>query len=237
MRNLIKADLKRILSKKGLYASLILMILITIFPGSKRSASEQIESYKTLFNTIGLTIMCIPIFLSVYGDELRSGTMITTIGMGLHRHKLVKAKLWVCTILLLGSYIILYGTALFKLYLDDLVITEKQSLFLFIYCLYCVIRGVGIFALSSLVLFVSMSAAGGMLMLVLAGMASSPILKGFQEQLKFPVYDISYMGLLDASFASFQAGGFGGTLIVALIYLAIVIYINVKLFDRKELNL
>ena len=237
MRNLIKADLKRIMGKPGLYVAVVLMLLLILIPRAAASASEQMESYKSLFNVFGLTIVCIPIYLSVYTDELRSGTMITAIGMGLPRHKMVKAKLWVSTILLLGSYLVLYLAAVLKDAASGLVVTPRQNLFLLIYCLFCVIRGVGIFARSSLILFLSMSAAGGMLVLVLAGMASSPLLKGAQQETKFPFYDMSFMGLLDSAYADFQAGGFGGSLVPALIYLGIVIFINVKVFNRKELNL
>jgi hypothetical protein len=103
--------------------------------------------------------------------------------------------------------------------------------------MFCVIRGIGIIALSSLVLFFTMSATGGMLILIMAGISAAGLLKALQDSLEIPVYDFSYVGLLDTSFADFQNGTFGGTLILALLYLLVVVVINIKTFERKEMDL
>lgn len=237
MRRMVCADLKRILAKPGLYASVILMLLVMLFKDAESTPAEMIDFYRMIFNIAGLTIVCIPIFLSVYSDELKSGTMITAIGMGMARRKIILVKLRDCLILLLGSYIILYLGALANNCITELPITPRQNAFLFLYCMFCVIRGMGIFALSSLVLFLTMSQAGGMLTLILAGVAAPNFLKGVQDYTDIPFYNISYIGLLDSAYADFQNGAMGGTLIIALIYLAIVIALNIKLFDRKELEL
>ena len=76
-----------------------------------------------------------------------------------------------------------------------------------------------------------------MLVLVLAGAVGTGLLKAVQDRFKLPVYDISFMGLLDSSFADFQAGNIGYTIIPALIYLAIVVAINIATFDRREMDL
>ena len=135
------------------------------------------------------------------------------------------------------SYVVLFLVALYKNNSSDLAVTPKQNGFLFLFCMFCVIRGIGIMALSSLVLFLTMSATGGMLVLLAGGLAAAGALQALQDFLEIPIYDFSYIGLLDASFARFQAGGIGFTLIPALLYLLIVVNINIATFNRKEMDL
>ena len=237
MNRLMRADLKRILAKPTMYVVVLLLAAFVLFKGASSTSAGQMELYKTLFGNIGLIFLSIPIFLSVYSDEIKSGIMISMIGMGMERRKIVLSKLKDALVLYCGTYLILYAAALTKNITSGLPISPKQNAFLLLFCVFCIIRGVGIMALSSLVLFLTMSAAGGMLVLVLAGAVGSGLLKAIQDKLKLPVYDMSFLGLLDSSFADFQAGSFGFTIIPALVYLAIVIAINVLIFDRREMDL
>ena len=237
MNRLVRADLKRIIAKPGLYVVVIIMALVVLFKDTARTAADQMEFYKTFFNQIGLTFVLIPIYLSVYEDEIKSGIMVSVIGMGMSRRRIVRSKLRDSFILLCGTYGILFLAALLKNTISGLPITPRQNAFLLLFCVFCVIRGIGIVALSSLVLFLTMSSSAGMLVLIVTGVCASGILKILQEKTKFPFYDFSYIGLLDDSFAQFQAGNVGGNLIVALFYLLIVVIVNVLTFDRKEMDL
>ena len=154
------------------------------------------EFYRTFFNTIGLTFVLIPVYLSVYTDELNSGIMISVIGMGMPRRRVVRSKLTDAFFLLLGTYLILFIAAFIKNCTSNLAITPKQNAFLLLFCMFCVIRGIGIIALSSLVLFLTMSSASGMLVLVLAGATAAGLLKTAQDKLNFPIYDqeMSHLG-------------------------------------------
>lgn len=237
MNRLVRADLKRIVAKPTLYLVVIIMVIIVMALDPSDTAAQQMEFYRTFFNTIGLTFVLIPVYLSVYADELNSGIMISVIGMGMPRRRVVRSKLTDAFFLLLGTYLILFIAAFIKNCTSNLAITPKQNAFLLLFCMFCVIRGIGIIALSSLVLFLTMSSASGMLVLVLAGVTASGLLKTAQDKLNFPIYDLSYIGLLDASFADFQAGSFGASLIPALFYLLVVVIINIVTFDRKEMDL
>ncbi len=237
MNRLIRADLKRILRKAGPYVMLLLMVLVVIAHPSADTAGEEMESYRTFFGFFALTMISIPIYLSVYSDEMKSGIMISIVGMGMDRRKIVLSKLWDCFILLLVSFVVLYGAALFSNSATDLAITQKQTRFLLLYSFYCVIRGIGVIALSSLVLFLTMSAAGGMLVLISVGIAGEFILKGLQELTALPFYDLSYYGLLNRSYNQFQNGDIGWTIIPALIYLCVVIVVYIMFFEKKEMNL
>ena len=237
MNRLMKADLKRIIAKPSMYVIVLILVLFILFKGAASTAAGQMELYKSLFGNIGLIFLSIPIFLSVYSDEIKSGIMISMIGMGMERKNIVFSKLKDSLVLYCGTYLILYVAALIKNTVSGLPISPKQNAFLLLFCVYSVIRGLGIMALASLVLFLTMSAAGGMLVLVLAGAVGSGLLKAVQDRFKVPIYDMSYMGLLDSSFADFQAGNIGYTIIPALFYLAVVVVINIVIFDRREMDL
>lgn len=237
MKRLIRADLKRIVAKPSLYVVVFLMVLIVLTRKVDDTAAMQIEFYKLFFNVIGLTLVMIPIYLSVYTDEIKSGIMISVIGMGLARKKIVKAKLLDSFYLLCGTYLILFIAAFIKNTISDVAITPRQNFFLLVFCMFCVIRGIGIIALSSLVLFLTMSPSGGMLVLVVAGVCASGALKAIQNLSKLPVYDMSYIGLLDSAFADLQVGTLGISFFIAMLYLAAVVIVNIKTFEKKEMDL
>ena len=237
MNRLMRADLKRIIAKPIMYVVVLVLALFIFFKDASDTVAGQMSMYKEVFGNLGLIFLSIPIFLSVYSDEIKRGIMISMIGMGMERRNIVATKLKDSCVLYMGSYLVLFVVAMIKNAASGLPVSPKQTAFLLLFCVYCAIRGLGIMALASLFLFLTMSAAGGMLVLVLAGAAGSGLLKAIQDKLKFPVYDMSYLGLLDSSYADFQAGNFGYTIIPALIYLAIVITINIIIFDRREMDL
>lgn len=237
MNRLVRADLKRILAKPGMYVVVVIMVVIILISETFDTPSQQIDYYRSFFNMIGLIFLLIPIYLSVYTDELKSGIMTSVIGMGMPRKKVVRSKLTDSFILLCLSYGILYIAVLVNNNVIDIAITTKQNIFLLIYCFYCVLRGIGIIALTSLVLFLTMSPSVGMLVLVLAGFVSAGVLQTIQEKTDLPVYDFSYMGLLDRSYAELQAGNLGLSILPALFYLLVVVTLNILTFDKKEMDL
>ena len=237
MNRLMRADLKRIAGKRGLYVVVSLIFIYLFFNGTKDTSGEQIEFYKSTFSNFGLLFISIPIFLSVYTDEIKSGIMISVIGMGMERKKIVWTKLKDAFVLYCAAYLVLYYDARLINYLAELPVSPKQNAYFLLFCFFCVIKGVGVMALASLVLFLTMSSVGGMLVLFFAGAFGGAVLRAVQSSTGFPVYDFSFLGLLDSSFVDFQNGGFGLGLIPALIYLAAVIAVNIITFDRREMDL
>ena len=237
MNRLIKADLKRIVVKPTVYIVGLIMVILVLTRTASDTSSDQVNFYKAFFNNVGLIFISIPIFLSVYSDEIKSGIMVSIIGMGMDRKKVVLSKLEDALVLYGVTYLLLYITALIKNAMSGLPITPRQNAFLFLFCVFCVIRGIGIMALASLVLFLTFSASGGMLILIVAGAAGAGLLSYIQDNTSIPLYDISYIGLLDKAFVDFQNGSFGVTLLPALAYLAAIIALNIITFDRKEMDL
>ena len=239
MRQLIHADIKRILLTVGFYIPMLLLgIWILVYTDGVKTPSDLIGMLRRSLGAPGMTFLCIPIFLKVYGDDLKSGAFLTVIGRGLSRNRLVWAKLLDCAILLAGSYLVEFLVCLYAVHAANMIFSPRQRMLLLLYCLYEVIRGVGFFALASLVLFLTMSAAGGLLTLLVGGLVSGLCLKALQGEIVFPIYDLSFEGLLDSSFAMFEAGETGWQLVPALcIYLLGVILLNMTIFGRKELEL
>ena len=237
MNRLIKADLKRIIAKPGIYVIVTLMVLFVLIRKPADTAADQLEFYKVIFNDIGLIFISIPIFLSVYSEDFKSGIMISIIGMGIERKKVVFSKLQNAAALYAGTYLLLYIAAVTKNVISQLPVTPRQNAYFLLFCVFCVIRGVGVMALASLVLFLTFSTSGGILVLILAAASGLGLLGALQDHTSLPIYDFSYIGLLDKAFAEFQNGSFGITLIPALLYLAVVIAVNIITFDRKEMDL
>ena len=93
MNRLMKADLKRIIAKPSMYVIVLILVLFILFKDAASTAAGQMELYKSMFGNIGLIFLSIPIFLSVYSDEIKSGIMISMIGMGMERKNIVFSKL------------------------------------------------------------------------------------------------------------------------------------------------
>ena len=120
---------------------LILALLILFMRPRQETAADQIESIKNYMNSVGMMFVCVTAFLGVYADEIRTGSMIGVIGRGMHRRKVLLAKLIEAGIILL----LVLRRGVSARFLDNesaaLGVTRRQELFLLIYCLYTVIRG------------------------------------------------------------------------------------------------
>lgn len=240
MRKLIHADLSRVLRKPTFYILIVLTLLALALPGREgaETASLQIEKMKSYVDAFPILGVGIPVFLAVYTDEMKSGKLIAVLGSGLSRRKILIGKLLDVLILLLLFFTAAYGIMLALNAASGVGVTPKQNLNLLLYCVFAVLKIIGFFALASLVVFAGWNAAGGMIILILAGTMSSLLLKIIQDRLTLPVFDMSYVGLLESSFAGFAAGKFGWQIIPALvIYLGGVIAVSIAIFNRKEIEL
>ena len=109
MKNLIVADVKRILRKPSYWIVLGICLMISLFwtIGSRKDgaisgltfASNQGTSINTLNLFIGIAI-----YVSVYADEFTSNSMQCLIGRGISRKGLLIAKFINCVIITFISY-------------------------------------------------------------------------------------------------------------------------------------
>lgn len=97
MRNLISADVDRVLRKKSYWIALVIMCIYSV----GHVILQKTEIW-TGFAFMGRLLDRLPIltslvlgmilFLGIYGDEMTSMTVITVIGRGLPRWKVIAAK-------------------------------------------------------------------------------------------------------------------------------------------------
>lgn len=238
MSKLIEADLKRILRKPTFYILIVLELISFASGNAADSAMDQIQRFRNLLDFDSMFAIGIPVFLAVYADEFRHGVMINVIGRGMSRKKIILAKMIDVGILFLMFYAITFLICFIENVTSGLSVTPKQNFFLLIYCLFRALKGIGFIALAAFVAFATWSAAGGMTILILGGALSGLFLKALQTELSVPLYDLSFEGLLDASYNTFAAGGFGWQLIPAIgIYLCGIVILTILAFNRREIDL
>jgi ABC-type transport system involved in multi-copper enzyme maturation permease subunit len=109
LKNLILADVKRILRKPAYWIVLAICLLISFFwtLGAKRNGTVSGLTFATnqgtAINTMNLFIG-IAIYVSVYADEFSSNSMQCLIGRGISRKRLLIAKFINCVIITFISY-------------------------------------------------------------------------------------------------------------------------------------
>ena len=108
MKNLILADVKRILRKPSYWIVLGICLLISLFwtiqsKGGGQSGLSFASNQGTAINTMNLFIG-IAIYVSVYADEFTSNSMQCLIGRGISRRRLLIAKFINCVIVTFFSY-------------------------------------------------------------------------------------------------------------------------------------
>ena len=238
MIRLIRADLRRLRRKPALYILTAFVLFRILFRPDADTAADQVASLRNSMNIVGMWVPSIPVFLGVYGDEIKSGALATVIGRGTSRRKFVVAKLLDVFILFLFVYALELFAAVLCCSASELGVTDRQYLFLAVSALYSLIRVMGYFAITSLVVFETWSAAGGMVVLIINILLLGIFLEGAQNRLHLPIYDLSLDGLLDASYAAFSAGGLGWQILPALvIYIGFVVWLTVRRFNKKEIDL
>lgn len=237
MRRLVSADLKRFFRRPSFYVLIVFLFLEILFITEGETAAEQIEGLQGQIQFCIVTA-CFLVFHILYGDEFRTGFMINSIGRGYSRAKIVISKLVSSAVILFLVTLTAYLAALILNMDEELAVTARENSFLFLYMLYTFLKGIGYMAVGALFLFSSGSLAAGVVALVICSIFLDGILSMIQSELFIPVYDICYDGLLDKSYAVFQAGAFGWQIIPAfIVYICGLVFITVLIFNKKELEL
>ncbi len=183
-------------------------------------------------------MISIPVLLSVYGDELRSGTMQCAIGRGLSRTGIVVGKLIECALLSACSFACLFLFSWFKNFIMDIILTPRQYEMLAVYFLLSWIRLLTCFAIVSMLTLLSWSMVLGILTDLFLIQILEILLKAIQQIAHVAVYDYSFYGLIAGAYASMEVGKTEGQLLASvLIYICGTTMITVLFFNRKELPL
>ena len=105
MKNLILADVIRILKKRRYWSWLIMIALLMAIMGlwagvSNWNGFAYVAWENRFFGAVGNLLVSVGIFMDVYGDEFRSKSMQAAIGRGISRKGIIIAKIIDCIIIL-----------------------------------------------------------------------------------------------------------------------------------------
>ena len=237
MKQLIKGDIARILRKKEIYVFALILYVILFAVKSKTEVEAQIESFESMVAIIGMLLCLIPVYLTVYGDEIRTGSMQCVIGRGMSRRKVIVSKLVDCMILFTMMFIVFLLLFFVKNAIAHLTLTPKQNIMALVFVLITCIRATGYFALTGLFLFSSWNVAIGLtasVMLVFVNISLALV----QQNMHIPVHDYWIDGLVNSAYNDIMIGDFPWKLIAMIVvYIIGAVIATVKIFDRKELEL
>lgn len=171
MINYINADLYRIGKKKGLLISLlayISLLLVVFFILNSPSFDEnKYLSRVVIFLGFFPLFIGIPMYFSVYYDDLKSNAMQIAIGFGLLRRNIIISKLIVITILTLLSIALL--TPIILLLPNALGLSLSGEQISEVISTLCVvsITIIGYMSICSLIVYWSQNEASGLILYVL----------------------------------------------------------------------
>ena len=248
MRRLIRADIRRILKKPSV---MILFCIALAFLGFHVIGSflayekDPVVPVKDLMSHMGMPelVIGLVILFGVYSDDFRSMSYSSVIGRGLTRSKLVLAKLLdtvILTALMYGIITLVLGLGLM---LVGCELTPRLSRAFYMTIFITVYKTVGYIALSSMILYITNNIPVTTISLLLLYIAVpfSALLFSLNPQVKaLHIERLHYAGLAGNAFSDFLFGsaamGIGKLVFGLLVYLGLVLFVTIKIFDKKELE-
>ena len=238
MRRMIHGDLRRIFRKPGYHIFAAILYVWFLFWTIDAEPSENIKNIHDFVNYIGILLISLPVLLSVYGDELHSGTMQGVIGRGLSRGRLTLGKFIDCACLSTPMFFGLYLMIYFKNLLMDITLTPRQYEMLAVYLALRWTKLLIILAITAFFILMGWNMVVGILADFLLIYIMEPVLLAVQEETHIAVLDVSFYGLLDRGYAAIEAGNTAWQLPAAIIlYICPVLLLTAVCFRRKELSL
>ena len=242
MRNLLRADLKRI-SRVGLiYVGLLLALIYisyTVLEGVVNDGSiGLINGVQKSLNGAAMALFIVfPAFYAVFAHELSSKSMQTVLGHGITRDKLIIAKLLDAAIVLLCLYLVIIVAALIAINtVSQVVLSPQQQLNLIIFIILRWLRHFGYIVFSAMIMYISGSTVLG----IIACIAFTVVFKLVFNIVEFfsslLLYDYTFDGLLDWAYTGIEVGAAPWQLLPAVCYLFAALAITTYFFRRKEFD-
>lgn len=167
MMNYLSADLRRILHKQsflgsvGAFAVLFAVLVFIYFNPS--FTAEMYVAKVTSFLSFFPLIIGVFVFMSVYADDFKCRSMQVAIGYGMPRSRIILAKLLESAILLLGIAVIMGILVLCTPVALGLAPNTQQLMSLALTVIAEMLRALGYLALSTIPVFFSQDAVGGII--------------------------------------------------------------------------
>ena len=236
MINLIRADLRRVLRRPTLYIFAGLMLLFAILGGLSSDAMEMKKKKKNDTAYLVAIMASVPILITLYGDDFRSGSMITVIGRGVSRTKLLVAKLITSSILLFGFYVLAFiEFYVFHTFLLNAYYSPKQTALTVLMIFLGWFRNVALFAFASILMYALWNVAAGIVTIL--GLIAFLRILLMAVNKEGTIYYLTTDGMIDKGYSAVMTGDFPYQFIIVVVYVVAFIVIGSLFFKRKELDL
>lgn len=238
MINLIRADLQRVVKKPILYVFLGILFITAIFIGYSDEAIAQLNAEKTAFDYLVAIMASVPILIALYGDDFHSGSMITIIGRGMSRTKLMISKLITSSILLACYYV--FAAAQFTLFHTVLInayYSPKQNMLFVVLVILGWFRNVALFAFASIFMYAMWSVAAGLVTIMGLIAFLKLILNYIAQNLKVDLFPLTTDGMIEKGYTAISTNDFPFQLIIVVIYFIVFLIIGSFFFKKKEVDL
>ena len=238
MRNLLRADLRRILKRVSIYVWLFLIFVIFFLSAlSKDYTADIVGMEQGVTSLLGPIMVSIPVFLGVYGREIQAGSMQCVIGRGMSRTKLILTKYLECVLMCLFFFFFIWLAFFLRNNVGDAGLTANQNKMLTIFVLFAFIKTCGYFAFTTFFFFIAWSVAPGIVALLVSAFLMPMLFTMLDGFLKADFSEFYFNGMIDNAYASIAAGDIGYTLILAIVlYIGGALLLTALVFRKKEIE-
>lgn len=238
MRNLLRADLRRILKRVSIYIWLFLIFVVLFLSAlSKDYTADIIGMEQGVTSLLGPIMVSIPVFLGVYGREIQAGSMQCVIGRGMSRTKLILTKYLECVLMCLFFFFFIWLAFFLRNNVGDAGLTANQNKMLTIFVLFAFIKTCGYFAFTTFFFFIAWSVAPGIVALLVSAFLMPMLFTMLDGFLKTDFSEFYFNGMIDNAYASIAAGDIGYTLILAIVlYIGGALLLTALVFRKKEIE-
>ena len=237
MRKMIKADLRRILKKPSFYLWIpVIFVVVFLFSGYSDYTDETVLSEVGMIKRVLAFFVTLPVFLYVYGDEMKCGSMQCIIGRGISRARVVIGKFLDCLILSVPYVLAAMFTISLRNFIFEVGTTPTQDYTIIMTVVFAYLRIIGYFAIASFFVFLSWSTAPGVVALITLSVMVGNLLPLLQGAVNKPVYDFYYDGLLEAAQANLLAGNIAYQILPAALYVIGALFLTILVFNKKEIE-
>lgn len=240
MRNLIKADLCRILKTKMIYIGTAFAVLMMVYGILKKIANVGANATGYMQGVLGAldgflfpVIIVVPVFVAVFSHELTAKSMQCVLGHGLTREKLIIAKLLDAAILIAAIFALITAAALYMAS-PEYAISSRQMTNAIIAIWLRALRFFGYISFAAMIMFITNSSALGIIFCVAFTLVLRLVFMAITKLADIAVYDYTIDGLLDWAYKSIEAGGPGLQIIPVFLYIIAALAITIFFFKRKE---
>ena len=242
MRRLMRADLRRILHKKGFWLWNIFFLLYQLVNSIDYMDSAPDTIMTSCQNRLGgiwFLIITIYTYLSVFADDAQSNSEVIVTGRGLKKSRFLTAKLLDCMVLaiLFYAFISAFRQFFFKT-VEPPLLTDRQLRLLMAYSLFMVIRAAWCLSFALLVHYLTGNTAMGVLSVVVTAFLARLVLMVAQTLYRVGIYDYVPGGLIDAAFRNLAAGKIPWQIAVVIVfYIGGALWAAAAIFQKKEMEL